>query len=76
MEGWTLNMNKIEAFEVWIYRRVLKIPWTARKTNDEILRIVNKDRALLDTMKRQKVAYLGHVICNDRYRFFIQLIIE
>jgi len=74
MEGWTLKMstmNKLEAFEMWIYRRVLKIPWT----NDEVLRIINKDRELLDTIKRGKTAYLGHVICNERYQF-VQLLIE
>jgi len=38
MEEWTLKvstMNKLEAFEMWVYRRVLRIPWTARRTNDE-----------------------------------------
>jgi len=49
-------MNKLEAFEMWVYRRVLRIPWTARRTNDEFLRIINKDRELLDTIKRRKTA--------------------
>jgi len=46
MEGWTLKvstMNKLEAFQMWVYRRVLSIPWTARRTNDVVLRITNKD---------------------------------
>jgi len=45
MEGWTLKvstMNKLEPFEMWVYRRVLRILWTARRTNDEVLRIINK----------------------------------
>jgi len=78
MEGWTLKvstMNKLEAFEMWVYRRVLRIPWTSRRTNDEVLRIINKDRELLDTIKRRKTAYLGHVIRNERYQF-LKLIIE
>lgn len=40
MDGGTLKvaaMNKIEAFETWIYRRALKIPWIARITNKEVL---------------------------------------
>jgi len=57
------------------HRRVLRIPWTARRTNDKILRIINKDSELLDTIKRRKTAYLGHVIRNERYQF-LQLIIE
>jgi len=59
IEGWTLNistMNKLEAFEMWVYRRVLRIPWSAKRTNDEVLRIINKDRELLDTFKRRKTA--------------------
>jgi len=68
-------MNKLEAFEMWVYRRVLRIPWTARRTNDEVLRIISKDRELLDTIKRRKTAYLDHVIRNEWYQF-LQLIIE
>jgi len=78
MEGWILKvstMNKLETFEMWVYRRVLRIPWTARRTNNEVLRIINKERELLDTIKRQKTAYLGHVIRNKRYQI-LQLIIE
>jgi len=59
MKGWTLKvstMNMLKAFEIWVYRRVLRIPWTARRTNDEVLRIINKDRKLLDTIKYRKTA--------------------
>jgi len=48
-------------------RRILKIPWTARRTNDEILRMINKNRELLDTIKRRKTAYLGHVRDTNFY---------
>jgi len=39
MEGWALkvnNINQLEVFEMWLYRRMLKIPWTARMTNVEV----------------------------------------
>lgn len=78
MEGWTLkitSMNKIEAFEMWLYRRVLKISWTERITNEEVLRRVGKERELLTTNKRRKVAYLGHIMRNQKYDI-LQLIIE
>lgn len=78
MEGWTLkvrNMNRLEAFEMWVYRRILKIPWTARETNEEILRRMGRERELLSTIKRRKTAYLGHVMRNERYHL-LQLIIE
>jgi len=68
-------MNKLEAFEMWVYRRVMRISWIARRTNDEELKITNKDRELLDTIKRRKTAYLGHVIRKERYQF-LQLVIE
>jgi len=45
MEGWTVKVSttsKLEAFEMWVYRRVLRIPWTARRTNDDVLRIINR----------------------------------
>jgi len=65
MEGWTLKvstMNKLEVFEMWVYRRVLSIPWTARRTNDEVLRIIDKDSELLDTIKRRTTR--GANSCN------------
>lgn len=78
MEGWTLkvnNINKLEAFEMWLYRRMLKIPWTARITNVEVLSNINKERELLTTIKRRKTAYLGHVMRNRKYEY-LQLLIE
>lgn len=78
MESWTLKvttMNKLEAFEMWAYRRVLKIPWTARITNENVLRRINRDRELLLTIKRRKTAYLGHIMRNTKYQL-LQLIIE
>ena len=78
MEGWTLKMNtmnRLEAFEMWIYRRILKVPWTARVTNEEILRGIGTERQLLYTIKLRKTAYLGHVVRNERYQF-LQTLIE
>ncbi|CAG9834054.1 unnamed protein product, partial [Diabrotica balteata] len=51
-------MNKIEALEMWVYRRMLKIPWTARKTNEEVLRSVNKERKLLKNLLNIKILQL------------------
>lgn len=77
-EGWTLKtnmINKLEAFEMWVYRRILKIPWTAKIRNEEVLRRINKDRQLFDTIKKRKTAYFGHIMRNEKYNF-LQLIIE
>jgi len=68
MEGWTLKaaaINKLEAFEMWLYRRILKIPWTARLTNEE----------MFESIEKRKTAYLGHIMRNTKYQF-LHLLIE
>ncbi|CAG9833628.1 unnamed protein product [Diabrotica balteata] len=77
-EVWTLKvsiMNKIEAFEMWVHRRMLNIPWIARTTNEKVLRSVNKDRELLKTVKHLKMSYLGHIVSGSRYKI-LQLILK
>lgn len=77
-ESWTLKvraMNKLEAFETWVYRRMLRIPWTDRVSNERVLHRMNKDRELLDIIKKRKTAYLGHLMRHSKYEF-LQLIIE
>lgn len=78
VESWTLKvsaMNKLEAFEMWVYRRMLRIPWTDRVSNERVLNQMNKDRELLDIIKKRKAAYLGHIMRHSKYEF-LQLIIE
>ena len=58
MEAWTLTKvleKKIEAFEMWIYRRLLKISWVDHVTNDEVLRRVGKNIELLLNIKKRKL---------------------
>ena len=69
METWTLkivDMNRIEAFEMWIYRRLLKTSWTERVTNAEVLRRLGKNRELLLTIKHRKTSYLGHLYYKEK----------
>lgn len=77
-EAWTLKVNtinKIEAFEVWVHRRLLKIPWTAHVTNEEVLRRAQCERELVHTVKKRKTAYLGHIMRGSRYEI-LKLIME
>lgn len=77
-ETWTLGiriMNHIEAFEMWTYRRILKIPWTDRITNEVVLNRMGHNRQLLSSIKRRKLEYLGHILRNDKYRL-LQLILN
>ena len=77
-EAWTLKVNtinRIEALEMWILRRLLKIPWTAHVTNEEVLRRAQCERELLHVVKKRKTAYLGHVMRGSRYEL-LKLIME
>lgn len=78
MEAWTLkkkDMNRLEAFEMWAYRRILRISWVSRITNQEVLRRMGKEKELIKTIKRRKLQYLGHVIRGVNYNI-LQIILE
>ena len=69
-ETWTLKtaiMNRLEAFEMWSYRRILKISWTEKVRNVDVLKRMEKERELLATNKRRKLEYLGHVLRGPKY---------
>ena len=57
-EPWTLqkrDVERLEAFEVWIWRRMMRMSWTERKTNEEMLEAVGTQRELVDALRaRQK----------------------
>lgn len=70
VESWTLKisaLNRIEGFEMWTLRRMLRISWTTRTTNEEVLRRARTDRHLITNIKRRKVAYLGHVMRGEKF---------
>lgn len=69
-ETWTLKtamMKKIEAFEMWCYRRMLQIAWTEKVRNTEVLERIEKERELLTTIKKRKMQYLGHILRGPKY---------
>uniref|UniRef100_A0A8D8LEC4 Reverse transcriptase domain-containing protein n=1 Tax=Cacopsylla melanoneura TaxID=428564 RepID=A0A8D8LEC4_9HEMI len=77
-EAWTLKRNNeknINAFEMWCYRRMLRIPWTKRVTNVEVLRRMNKNMELEHTIKKRKLEYLGHILRGTKYKM-LNLILE
>ena len=70
VETWSLkvrSMNRLEAFEMWTLRRMLRIPWTDRISNAEVLERAETDRELLRNVKRRKTGYLGHFLRGDKY---------
>ena len=62
-ETWTLTKearDKLEAFEMWTLRRMLRIPWTARRTNEQVLQQAQTNRVLLKQIKKRQLKFLGH----------------
>lgn len=63
-ETWTQNkeiQDRLEAFEMWTLRRMLKIPWTARKTNIQVLQQAETQRELMQQINRRQLKFMGHV---------------
>ena len=57
--------QKIDAFELRCWRRLLKVPWTARRLNKSILRVINPDYSLEGLMLKLKLQYFGHQMPTD-----------
>ena len=63
-EAWTINkeiLNKINAFECWIYRRVLKISWTDKFSNKELLQRIRIRMHLMNSIAKRKAVFFGHI---------------
>jgi exonuclease III len=68
-ESWTLRKRerkKIDAFELWIWRRLLRVPWTAKRTNQSILNEVRPEFSIEALMLKQRLSYFGHVMRAER----------
>ena len=64
-KSWELNPKERQrtyAFELWCWRRCLKVPWTARKSNQSILKEINPEYSLEGLMLKLKIQYFGHLI--------------
>ena len=64
-ESWTVKKaecRKINAFELWCWRRLLRVPWTARRSNQSILKEISPGCALEGLMLKLKLQYFGHLM--------------
>ena len=64
-ESWTIKKaecQRIDAFELWCWRRLLKVPWTAKRSGQSILNEVNPEYSLEELMLRLKLQYFGHLM--------------
>ena len=61
-ESWTIRQcRRIDAFELWCWRRLLKVPWTARRSTKSILKEISPECSLEGLMLKQKLQYFGHL---------------
>ena len=64
-ESWTIKKaecQRIDAFEVWCWRRLLRVPWTARRSNQSILKEISPEYSLEGLMLKLKLQYFGHLM--------------
>ena len=64
-ESWTTKKaecQRIDAFELWFWRRLLRVPWTARKSNQSILKEISPEYSLERLMLKLKLQYFGHLM--------------
>ena len=64
-ESWTIKKaecRRIDAFELWCWRRRLRVPWTARRSNKSILKDISPECSLKGLMLKLKLHYFGHLV--------------
>ena len=69
-ESWTIKRaecRRIEAFQLWCWRRLLRVPWTARRSNQSILKEISPGYSLEGLMLKPKLQYFGHLIRRTNF---------
>ena len=64
-ESWTVKKDecrRTDAFELWCWRRLLRVPWTARRSNQSILKEISPEYSLEELMLKLKLQYFGHLM--------------
>ena len=64
-DSWTINKaehGRIDAFELWCWRRLLRVPWTARRSSQSILKEISPECSLEGLMLKLKLQYFGHLM--------------
>ena len=67
-ESWTVKKaerRRIDDFELWCWRRLLRVPWTARGSNQSILKLISPECSLEGVMLKLKLQYFGHLMQRD-----------
>ena len=64
-ESWTVKKGehrRIDAFELWCWRRLLRVPWTARRSNQSILKVISPGISMEGMMLKLRLQYFGHLM--------------
>ena len=67
-ESWTIRKaerRRIDSFELWCWRRLLRIPWTARRTNQSVIEEIKPTNPLEALIKKQQLSYFGHIMRSE-----------
>src|SRR3984885_8773904 len=67
-ETWTMrkeDIKKLEAFKMWTWRKMEKISWKERKTNEEVLEMIDKERKLMKTIRERQRKWIGHTLRGE-----------
>ena len=76
-ESWTIKKaecQRIDAFELWCWRRLLRVPWTAKRSNQSILKEISPEYSLEGLMMKLKLQYFGHLMRrNDSFEKTLML---
>ena len=67
-DNWTIKKTEgwgIDAFELWCWRRLLRVPWTARRSNQSILKEISPEYSLEGLMLKLKLQYFGHLMAKN-----------
>ena len=68
-KSWTIKKaehRRIDAFELWCWRRLLRVPWTARRSNQSILKEISPEYSLEGLMLKLKLQYFGHLMSLEK----------
>ena len=75
-ESWTVKKDEcqiIDAFELWCWRRLMRVPWTSRRSNQSILKEINPGCSLEGLMLKLKLQYFGHLQRADSFEKTLML---
>ena len=67
-ESWTVKKaecRRIDAFELWCWRRLLRVPWASRRSNQSIIKKINLEYSLEELMLKLNLQYFGHLMRTD-----------